>query len=234
VGEPTALGIETIHAGIRRIRVTIKGMAAHVAYRENAAGVIEAAARFLTGLPELEGENGEAPLPRLNVGSIRAGIGDTFQSWRPSILPDSCTLLLDVRTAPDQNPDKVLKQLQAILESIRAEDQRFRMKAEWLEPPDHYPRPAYRTDERAELARTVERVHVEVCGNKPRVGDLGKVKYFGSDAPYFQAASMSTVVYGPGQPELMNAPDERIKVDDLVLGAKVYAGLALEICGLVR
>ena len=49
--------------------------------------------------------------PQINVGVIQGGISRQIQDWRPALLPDFCTMLLDVRTIPGMNFDTVERDL---------------------------------------------------------------------------------------------------------------------------
>ncbi|MGQ9720608.1 MAG: M20/M25/M40 family metallo-hydrolase, partial [Candidatus Jordarchaeum sp.] len=44
----------------------------------------------------------------------------------------------------------------------------------------------------------------------------------GSDAKFFRAIGIPTVLFGPGQPELAHSANERIIIEDLIKAVKIY------------
>ncbi len=233
VGEPTRLSVETYHYGIRRMRVTIKGRAAHLAYADTGRDAIQAALQAIRSLSELDFAasrlESNPRTPVLNIGSIRGGISDRFEDWRPAIVPDTCVFTVDIRLPTDRDEAEVVALIQRKIEE--AVPSGIEVKTELLKPPEYYPRPSFQIQQSSPIVETLVRAHERVVGTSPVVGDLGRNSLFGSDAPYLARAGIEAVVYGPGDPVLMNAPDERIQISEMVTAAKVYAVLAAELCG---
>lgn len=63
----------------------------------------------------------------------------------------------------------------------------------------------------------------EINGNRPDT----IIRLGGSDARFFRQAGIPTVVYGP-TPHNMGAPDEYVDIGELLLVAKVHAGIVLD------
>ena len=71
----------------------------------------------------------------------------------------------------------------------------------------------------------------QVTGTAPPVGALEPYMFIASDAGIMQATGMRDgVLMGPGRFTSATA-DEYVEVEKLILAAKVYALMALDVCG---
>jgi succinyl-diaminopimelate desuccinylase len=91
-----------------------------------------------------------------------------------------------------------------------------------------YERAAVSTDRDHEIVVAVREAGASVLGDWP---DVAGVSYF-TDASVLQpATNVPTVVFGPGQVDLMHQTDERIEVAQLRAAARTFAAIPRHIVG---
>ncbi|MGI9627288.1 MAG: ArgE/DapE family deacylase [Longimicrobiales bacterium] len=118
VCEPTELQIMPAHKGFLWIDVQVDGRAAHGSMPEVGVDAIVHMGAVLTALKtearRLAEERGH---PLLGPGSIHAGTisGGTA----PSIYPESCDLVVERRTLPDETLEQIMAEMEHVLETAR-------------------------------------------------------------------------------------------------------------------
>ncbi len=149
-------------------------------------------------------------VPKVTIGAIRGG--NAYHVTRTSEL---CSLYLDVRIVPRQDPLAIRAELRQLLDDagIPGEVELFVYRR------------AYEAQNHESLLKSLERAHNEVIGS-----ELGIAAYpFTSmwrDINPFNELGIPAITYGPGV-----AVDKlALRVEDLVTAAKVYARLALDVC----
>lgn len=233
--EPTELGLLTMHAGVVCVCVIVGGEMRHyttLAGKKNHA--IEKAMWVMQRLgsshewlgndswltyepdPEYDG------LPRLNIGSIRGGMGPSAAQWRPALVPDYCEFMVDIRVVPGQTPDTVLADLRNLFQRMQAEDPDLVVSAELS--PDHDFFPPFHVSSDEPIVRAVERSHQRLTGQRPRVGGLEPQKYCGADSAHLKAAGIPGLLYGPGG-RYLSVPNERVAAQDVVLASRVFCSV---------
>jgi acetylornithine deacetylase len=240
-GEPTRLNIKTRHAGVVVAKVHVYGRMRHfhnyegkaLHAVEKATKVIQALGPSYTPIPpdswlRYMPQSGWEGLPQHNVGSIRGGLTSEYLDWRAALCPDLCTLKIDVRIVPGQTQEGVLADLNRLLAGIQADDPDFR--AEAVLDSDHILMPAFNVPDDEPLVQMVKTAHEQLRGVAPIVGDIGPARFAGADSAHLAAAGMTGLLYGPGG-EYLSVPDERVRAEDIVTAAQVYAMTAATICG---
>jgi succinyl-diaminopimelate desuccinylase len=210
---PDGVGIG--HKGAIWGEITLHGKQAHGSSPRLGINAVEAMARYLTAIdrdvrPLLErrvtsyGVTPPEPNATLSFDTIRGGAAT-------NIVPDRCTVTFNRRLVPGEDLDEARRELLAPLESLGL-------------PYDY--RETYSTEpvlvsEDEPVVQAACRA-VETLGLTPRL-----LISAGSDDQRFvvrNAGITNSLVYGPGTTALSHVSDERISVEDLVLGTK---GLAL-------
>ena len=70
-------------------------------------------------------------LPRLCVGSIVGGRGRQWELRGPNIVPDFCSVFIDVRFPAGLTPESILADVRGALDAVGASDPDFRYEIEW-------------------------------------------------------------------------------------------------------
>lgn len=191
VGEPTGLQPAVAQKGLLLLHVTAKGRSAHAAWG-GGVNAVEAAARDVMALQTMTFGRPHAALgvPSVAVTQIQGGT-------RHNVIPDRCTLTLDIRTTPAYAPAELVRMVQ---ERVGGE---VTVRSQRLEAVDTDPgHPVVR----AALAANP--------GARP----------FGSPtvSDWVFLKGVPTVKVGPGDSRRSHTPDEYVGVEELERGAKFY------------
>ncbi len=239
VPEPTLLNIRTLHAGIAQFLISVRGKACwagsvhiypHVNAVEKMCKVIEA----LRGISISAAPHPELPhLPRKHIGNLIGGLTQDYILWRPSYVPDYCTVVFEVRTVPGQTVEHILSDLHRVLDPLRAEDPDLVIE---IEPPPAAYRPPWHgmiqmlpmdLPKDDPLVRMVHRHHLAVLGREPEhIGFVDPGSYAGADSGHLQHAGAHVLNYGPTGHSFW---EHAVEVEKLVDCARVLALVAEEV-----
>jgi acetylornithine deacetylase len=216
VAEPTSLDVVVAHKGCVRWRCIAQGRAAHSAFPGRGENAVYQMAHALVALQnyahQLEQSETRSPLgtPTLSVGTIQGGIC-------VNAVPDRCVIEIDRRLMPDEHPDAARDAaMQWIAQHVPHAD-RLRHEPPFLAGPglpDQTPtRLAQRLrDALAGFGRSPSWLAVPYC----------------TDAPFFAALGIPTVVFGPGSIEQAHTEAEWVPLDQLAVATDVLHALASE------
>lgn len=211
VAEPTLLNVVVAHKGMVRWRCHSGGKAGHSSQPQLGDNAIYHMGRVLTAFDHY-GDNvvphlSEHPLcgtPTLSVGTIHGGIS-------VNTIPDRCTIEIDRRVLPGEDPMVAWKQaVDAVNGLVPAEtplvhDAPFMSSA------------GLNNNLNAELAEQLSEIAQELEAPGEKIG----VPY-GTDATHYAAAGVPTVVFGPGSIAQAHTVDEWLALDQLHLAAEIY------------
>lgn len=102
VGEPTGLSPAVAQKGLLLLEVLASGRSAHAAWG-GGVNAVEAAARDVLKLAALA-IPGEHPV----LGKTSLAVTQIAGGQRHNVIPDSCTLVVDVRTVPSVSPESII------------------------------------------------------------------------------------------------------------------------------
>jgi succinyl-diaminopimelate desuccinylase len=211
VGEPTDLELVTAHKGCLRLRVTACGVAAHASQPELGRNAVLAMTRLLPLLARVDvgGPRHELLSPATSAPTVISG-GSAI-----NIVPDRCWVDFDIRTVPGQMDDDLVERFTTAIRHFNdAEpdiDVHIDVSCE---------RSAVQTPPEAPLVDAFRNVMASVSG---RMCSPRGVSFF-TDASILQPpTAVPTVLFGPGDTALMHQTNERVRIDDLVLAARVLA-----------
>ncbi len=196
LGEPTSAAIEGGCNGTLRVDVASAGVAAHSARAWKGVNAIHGAAPLLAALaaytPATVTVDGLDYREGLNAVGIRGGIAG-------NVIPDECVVSVNYRFAPDKDADTALALVEAIVRAAGPYEVTVTDLAGGA-------RPGLDAPMAQEFAALVE----GLGGGAPRA----KVGW--TDVARFGSLGIPAVNFGPGDPELAHADDERCPVDDIL------------------
>lgn len=219
VGEPTDLRCVAAHNGVVRWRIRTRGVSAHSADPSAGRSAISMMAEVVRAIESRYIAHLEASHPltgraQCSVNLIRGGS-------QINIIPADCEIEIDRRIVPGEDPDRVLPDVEAVLDDLRRTDPHF--EAVQDEP---YIVSALDSNANAAWASHVSRV-LDRLGMSPEpVG----AKY-GTEASRLGQAGLPAIVLGPGSAAQAHTEDEWIALDQLKLGCDVYLDIMREPIG---
>lgn len=205
IPEPTNFDIVTAHRGMLWLEVTTKGKTAHGSMPHLGINAIMQMNHLLTVLADYEIPCEPHPL----FGKCSMSINEIAGGKAPNVIPDSCTIKLDIRTGPGQSHQAIIDDLQRIFSEIKAEHSRF--------------------DANVHIVRSVEGIatdndcqFVKTLCEATSIPETQTVGYT-TDAPHMLSLNAPIAIFGPGRSDVCHKPDEYVDVADVEKGRDVIA-----------
>jgi acetylornithine deacetylase len=213
VAEPTGLHVLVTHKGVVRWRCHALGRAAHSSCPdagENAIyhmghAVIELA-RCADALKQNACDPRLGP-PTLNVGTIQGGIC-------VNAVPDRCTIEIDRRLMPEESPETARQHVLDWLSQHAPSAHRLRHDPPFL---------VSRGLSDRNNATLAERLQQVIRNHGLAAQQIGGP--YGTNAPFYAATNVPTVVCGPGCIEQAHTAAEWIAIDQLHTAVEVYTAV---------
>jgi acetylornithine deacetylase len=217
VAEPTDLVVGVAHKGFAWLEVETRGRAAHGSRPIEGRDAILRMGRLLARLEGLDRElRARPPHALLGTASLHASLIEGGREL--STYPDRCLLRME-RTLPGEAPEDAFGEIEALLRSLRDEDQEFEGAARVT-----FARAAYETPAGHPLPSLLEAA-VERRGRPARRGGMS----FWTDAAILGRAGVPSVVFGPGGGGL-HALEEFVRLDEVLACRDVLVKVARSFC----
>jgi acetylornithine deacetylase/succinyl-diaminopimelate desuccinylase-like protein len=223
--EPSSNTIGIAHRGAAYLKVTTKGRQAHTTYKHLGVNAIETMEPILAGLRELESILPFQPHPLLPGGPI-LNIGTISGGTKHNQVPDRCTVTLDIRLLPSQDPHDVKRQVEQMIEELRTTvDSRIDATVEFSEHWLSGPRYPYEISADAPIVQSLDRAVRAVTSKKPVYQGVP----FWCDLVTLSQFGVNGVNFGPGDPPY-NFPDEYVYEAQYLQAVDVYEQLIRDYC----
>ena len=202
--EPTGLNLVVAHKGVVRWRTHAHGRAAHSSRPEAGENAIYAMARAASAIEEYAAIIARAAAhPR--CGSATVSVGTIHGGAGVNTVPDRCTIEIDCRPLPGEEPEAARRQLLDYVTHAASLDARLEH-----EPP--YMQGRSLSDEHnGPLAERLAAVVRGVAGTCRQIGAP-----YCTNAPFYATAGVPSVVFGPGFLEQAHTADEWLPIDQLL------------------
>ena len=192
IGEPTGLAPVRAHKGVAMLSIVVRGASGHSSNPALGDNALEAMHRVMGALLNFRDELGarhvnpafEVAVPTLNLGCLRAGDN-------PNRICGHAELQIDLRLLPGMDTPTVIDDLRAQVQAASGDTPA-------CVETNFQPVSPYETPAQGALVRTLE-----ALSGKP-----ARTVAFGTEAPFYQALGMETVVFGAGAIEQAHQPDE--------------------------
>jgi acetylornithine deacetylase len=234
VGEPTDLAVLTLHATDLNLQINTLGVTRHLSKMEESVSAIDTMYRVIERLKAMEFTGPDDPesrsVRRLNVGSMRAGLGREVHDWRPGQVPDFASIRVSIRFGPGQTAESVLADVRRGMEALHESDPRVVTEVVPLNADGRIPLHPFRVSRDERIVKAVVAAHERVVGAAPAVGAVAPYRYYGSDASHLQyVGGMKGVVCGAGG-KYNTMPDERVELTQFHAATRIFALTALAMC----
>jgi acetylornithine deacetylase len=239
VPEPySTQNIITKHTGVVEFLVHVLGRTAHISRMEHGVNAIAKMARVIQALEGLRFRHTPDPdlpgLPRLCVGSIVGGRGREWELRGPNIVPDVCSLFVDVRFNESMTPESILADVRGALDPLAAADPDLRYEIEWPARPERRVMREVMTPLSVPrdhpIVQTLRRNVVAIRGVEPTIGAVPPYSYAGNDTSHLYRAGIPCCLYGPAGGYDEGRADRWTSVEQIVTCARVFAGVIADVC----
>jgi acetylornithine deacetylase/succinyl-diaminopimelate desuccinylase-like protein len=235
VAEGTDFGIVGVEAGKAFFKITVFGddvpiytpyIPRPVANAQNPNAIVrmsELIQDLETWAHDYETRNryecsGGIVVPKVNIGAIRGGV-----PWKITKSVQQCAIYVDVRTTPVQNPLDIREEFRGLVNDCGLNG----------EVELYLYRPAFEADARkaAPLKDAITRSHRAVLGSAPGSAPIPTSSMW-RDVNCFNEMRIPALTYGPGVSS--GGGRYAMKIENMILGAKIYAQVALDLCNKPR
>jgi len=217
VSEPTGLEIHTCLKGGIEFTARTFGKSAHSGLAYDGVNAIYQMNKVVAALMEYNDElKNRINLPGLkyptvNVGRINGGTGVTF-------VPDCCEIEFDRQVLPGEDIAEVEKEIFALIKTLEEEQQ---ITVE-LNKNQHFN--TWQISQDALVVQLLAAAYSAALKGRPVFA--GFPGY--CEVEMFAANGIPSVVFGPGSLNRAHRPNERVKIDEVIDAAKVFAQLAYD------
>ncbi len=216
IGEPTNLEVYIAEKGACWLEITTFGKTAHGSMPDLGINAVMHMTTALHALARLSLPFQAHPLfdrPTMNVGTIAGGS-------KTNVVPDRCTVTIDLRTLPGMSHEDVLQEVRRTLNGLR-------------EAMPHFTYAMRVITQRAPVASDPHAPIVEmalaVLEARGRRETPKATPGFATDASVFQPASgVPFLIFGPGIPQLAHQPDEYVEIDTYITSIELFCELAVK------
>ena len=219
IGEPSSCGINIAEKGAFWLEITTYGKTAHGAFPEHGVNAISAMHLFLRELFSYQFQYETSELlgePTINIATIHGGV-------KTNVVPDKCTITIDMRTVPSMSHHQILQDFENIIAKLNKENSSFTATIQVLNN-----RPSVETAQDHPFVKLAE----QVIGEEFKRTEKPKGVNFYTDAAVFlPATQLPAIFYGPGDAAMAHQPDEYVRVDSLIEATQFYAAIIEQYLG---
>jgi acetylornithine deacetylase len=215
IGEPTGLQPVRAGKGYALGKIVVEGRESHSAYPSrgrsaiyDAARVVLALERVSQNLQERIDEAFDPPFTTLNVGLIQGGTAK-------NIVAGECSMTVEWRSLPNQNPAWTPRLIEEALDALRAEDSSLQVRFEILRDD-----PAFAPSPSKDLATSLTKL----------TGRESTTIAFGSEAPHLGRGAQEVVVFGPGDMTVAHRTGEFVPTSELDACARCLSAIVHQYC----
>lgn len=216
IGEPTGNNVKIAHKGVLWLKVSVFGKTAHGSMPSLGVNAILGMNEFINALRdysiqyETDAILGESTL---NIGMIHGGVGT-------NVVPDQCTMYLDIRTVPGQNHSEIKQDIVQLLENTM-KDTPMSYQLEIINDLG-----CVHTAPNHEFIKLAENTNFALFNNEQQAGG---VNYYTDGSVYSQSLpSVPILIYGPGESQNAHQPDEWVDLQKYIDSIKFYIKLAVK------
>jgi succinyl-diaminopimelate desuccinylase len=211
IGEPTNEKVVVGHKGALWIEIVTVGKTAHGSMPEKGINAVESMNKVMDVLGSLKEKWKISAEPlgdsSLAVTKINGGV-------QTNVIPDRCSMHVDIRSVPPQSHEQLLSELKARLHALFSTKDSPGFSVNLL-----LDRPAILTDPSSKL------IALAMDLNKQDV--LCGVPYYTDAAVLNPDSRIPTLIYGPGDESLAHQPDEYVDIKAYLRSIDFYKQLAI-------
>lgn len=213
IGEPSSNGINIAEKGAFWIEISTYGKTAHGAFPEEGKNAIVHMNLLLSKLIDYKFKYKENEIlghPSMNISTINGGV-------KTNVVPDKCSMTIDIRTVPGTKHEEIIKDFKEIIEDLSNKIEDFKADIKILNN-----RAAVETKENHEFVKLAKEVVKEEFGKDIKAKGVN----FYTDASVFLPVEQKPCIfYGPGNENMAHQPNENITIDSLMETVYFYIAM---------
>ncbi|HEX5502956.1 MAG TPA: M20/M25/M40 family metallo-hydrolase, partial [Thermomicrobiales bacterium] len=199
---------------------TVYGATGHAATPWKGVNAIEGMARVITALreelwPVLAARTHRYfPHSTATISLVAGGV-------KTNVIPDRCSIHLDRRILPGEQPEEAAAEIRRVAEGAVASVSGLRVEVTLKGG-----RTAIESDPDSPVGRALQAA-TRAIGKELVVTGF----FAATDGKHFAAAGVPTLIMGPGDPATAHTPDEWVGEGEVIEATKLYALAALALLG---
>jgi succinyl-diaminopimelate desuccinylase len=223
VPEPTDFEVVTAHRGLLWLKVKTCGKAAHSSTPELGVNAIASMKILLDELDNYKIRFG----PHKRLGECSMSVNTIAGGKEINVIPDKCSIGIDIRTLPSQNTRRIIDDLEGIFAKLKQKNSQSLDSARDGEPVEPF-------EASISIMREVGALETDLSCDfvKDFCSAVGasetKAVGFATDGPHFASLGAPIVIFGPGKPQLAHKPDEYIDLADVEKAVEYYKNIILK------
>ncbi|PLR81628.1 succinyl-diaminopimelate desuccinylase [Bacillus canaveralius] len=216
IGEPTANKVKIAHKGVLWLKISIFGKTAHGSMPSLGVNAIWGMNHFINELRNYSLKYEHHPIlgeSTINIGMIQGGVST-------NVVPDQCTIYLDIRTVPGQNHEDIERDIKTLVEkTTKQNSMSFQMET-------INDLACVHTANEDPFIGLAKNTNKSLLNNDQPAGG---VNYYTDGSIYNKALPhVPILIYGPGEPEIAHQPDEWVDLQKYIDSIKFYIKLAVD------
>ncbi len=216
IGEPSNLKLFSATKGALWIEVTTSGKTAHGSMPDCGNNAIIQMNALINQLNCYQFDYTPHDLlggPTINIATIKGGV-------KTNVVPDVCTLSIDMRTVPGQEHQAIINDFEKIIDQLSESISGFQatFKVTNNRPPVETPVDSEFMMQGIKAADEALDVKLVPCG----------VNYYTDASVFVPKTGMPTILFGPGDEKMAHQPNEYVEIEKYLDAIKFYVALALE------
>lgn len=213
IGEPSSNGINVAEKGAFWVEITTYGKTAHGAFPDNGINAIVHMNALLSELISYKFDYEVNQLlghPTMNISTINGGV-------KTNVVPDKCTITIDMRTVPGMNHDDIIKSFEKLIEKLSSQIDGFKADISVLNN-----RAAVETKTDHPFVKMAQEV---IRDEFRKEVDAKGVNFYTDASVFLPAKKLPCIFYGPGDASMAHQPNEFITIDSLMEAVHFYISM---------
>jgi len=201
IGEPSSNGVNIAEKGAFWVEITTYGKTAHGAFPHKGVNAVVHMNALLSELISYRfryEENELVGYPTMNISTINGGV-------KTNVVPDKCSITIDMRTVPGQVHGEIVKDFEAIIDKLAGEIEDFKAEVKVLND-----RPAVETKVSNEFVKLAVDTVKEEFGKE--IEPKG-VNFYTDASIFLPPSGLPCIFYGPGDADMAHQPNEFVPID---------------------
>ncbi|QED47743.1 M20 family metallopeptidase [Cytobacillus dafuensis] len=213
IGEPTNEKVVVGHKGALWLEITTYGKTAHGSMPDHGINAVDHMVSIINILESIkvDWQMEKQPLGKssLAVTMIEGGI-------QTNVIPDRCTIRVDIRTIPPQTHQTLVDELNKRLESLVGKNEIYKFSISMI-----LDRPPILTPASSNIIQCALAIKNEIDSN------CSGVSYYTDAAVLNPRSEIPTLIYGPGDEKLAHQPNEWVSISSYRRSIDFYKALIL-------